>query len=167
MKQKYRIVREPQANKLVIMEYAELDIDSMSLVCQQSYEDATIQKAMANGRQSLMAALRSHNIFPPAAYIAEIVNAIGALYNAEENTTAEVVFDDLDFISKELPKSVTAEENEKDSQQLDKLLEDDLDEDYDEKDNLEPLSAPLKIADEDDVSTEEDPFFLGDDAWSI
>ena len=164
MKQKYRIVREPQTNKLAIMEYAELGIDSMSLVCEQSYADDAIQKALANGRQNLMAVLRSHNIFPPAAYMAEIVRAIGSLYGTEESTAADLVFDDLDFISKEHPKSAPAEEIEKDSQRLDKLLEDDFDEGYNEKGNRDLLPASLKIADDDDIRTEDDPFYIEDDA---
>jgi hypothetical protein len=163
MKQKYRIVRDPQANKLAIMEYTELDIDSMSLVCEQSYRDDAIQKALVNGRQNLTAVLRSRNIFPPAAYMAEIVRSVGALYSTEESTTAEVLFDDLDFISKAFPKSGAIEEIEKDSHQLDKLLEDDYDEGYDEKNNPEPLAAALKIADDDSAGAEDAPFYPEDD----
>ena len=43
------------------------------------------------------------------------------------------MFDDLDFISKKLPKAGNSEEVEKESGQLDKLLEDDFEEDYAEK----------------------------------
>jgi hypothetical protein len=59
-----------------------------------------------------------------------------------------------------MAKAGNSEEVEKESGQLDKLLEDDFEEDYAEKESLGLLSAPLTIAADDNASTEEEPFYL-------
>ena len=52
MKQKYTIMISDDNSKLVIHEFAELDKDVMSLLCEESYDFKTIKSAIKNGKET-------------------------------------------------------------------------------------------------------------------
>ena len=53
MRQKYEIVRDDDNKRLIIREFAELDKDVMSLLCEETYDKKSIKSAMTLGRDAL------------------------------------------------------------------------------------------------------------------
>ncbi|MCK7511232.1 MAG: hypothetical protein MZV70_49000 [Desulfobacterales bacterium] len=49
MKQKYEILRDDDNKRLIIREFAELDKDTMSLLCEESYDKKAIKSAIGHG----------------------------------------------------------------------------------------------------------------------
>ena len=80
MKQKYVVLLDQDAGKLAIQEYAELDKEMLSLLCEESYDVTTIKTAMDKDRNALIQALRTHNMYPPGIYTERIADAITAMY---------------------------------------------------------------------------------------
>ena len=52
MKQKYTIHKDTDNKRLIIKEYAELDKEILSLLCEESYDDAWVTSAIQNGTAS-------------------------------------------------------------------------------------------------------------------
>lgn len=156
MKQKYEIVINQNENKVVIREFAQLDKEIMSLLCQESFDGASIQAAVERGDTELLyAALRSNNMYPPAIYMEGIAQKVTAMLNEKASGPEEVVFDDLEFLSSyvsvDLDKDIVGLDKDDDS--LDTLLEpvgfedvDDVD-DFDDKDGLDKIGDTLKVDD--------------------
>jgi hypothetical protein len=68
MKQKFLVQKSASNAQIIIRENAELDKELMSLLCEERFEIATLVTALENGRESLIAALRTLNLYPPKAY---------------------------------------------------------------------------------------------------
>ena len=88
MRQKYEIVRDDDNKRLIIREFAELDKDVMSLLCEETYDKKAIKSAMALGRDTLIAALRTKNLYPPGMYAGKIAETVVELYGAKDKTAA-------------------------------------------------------------------------------
>ena len=56
MRQKYEIVRDDDNKRLIIREFAELDKDVMSPLCEETYDRKSIKSAITLGRDALIAA---------------------------------------------------------------------------------------------------------------
>ena len=153
MKQKFHLQKNDTNRQLIIRESAELDKDSMSLLCEVTFEADVIQNAMTNGRESLIAALRTRNMYPPRIYAEMIADAVQNLYGSSGSETAELLFDDLDLISHERATSAVLDDIEDEAGEIDELLDDDFEEDYDE-DDIKKINSPIKI--EDDTSSDLD-----------
>ena len=100
MKHKYSILKKKENKALVIREYAELEKEILSLLCEETYEDKVIASAIANGAKRLVATLRTHNMYPPGIYMHKIAEAVTTLYSSENSQTIDIVFDDKDFLIK-------------------------------------------------------------------
>lgn len=152
MKQKYEIFVNKDENKIVIREFAQLDKEIMSLLCQESFDLDNVKAAMGQGNTELLyAALRSNNMYPPAIYMEGIAGKVSAMLNENVDGPEEIVFDDLEFLSTyvslELDKDIISLSKDDDS--LDTLLEpvgfEDVE--FDEKDDLDNISDTLKVDD--------------------
>ena len=146
MKQKYQINRDDQKKILTIREYAELDKDILSPLCEENYPIGDIQKAAKEKKEVLIAALRTKNMYPPGVYAERIAEGVTTLLQSGEQTT-ELFFDDIELLAaeEEEAQKLLEQESEKD---LDELLEDDYDEDdLEGKEGLKKLKSSLKIAD--------------------
>ena len=157
MKQQYTIHRDTDNQRLIIKEYAELDKEILSLLCEESYDDAWVVAAIQNGTAALIRALRTRNMYPPSAIVSRIAAAVVSLYDAAgDEQSVEIMFDDKELFEKE----VVAEEPEvaiaADEEDLDDLLEDEIDDDYEDKRLIKDLKSSLKVADDESVDTEED-----------
>lgn len=109
MRQKYIISRDGPDNKLVIKEYAVTESKvkkpasstllngKFTLLCEETYDARNIENSMSKGTKSVVAALRTHNLYPIEAYAAKIAETVMALYNASEKGPVELVFDDIDI----------------------------------------------------------------------
>jgi hypothetical protein len=147
MKQKYMIFRNKATGKLTIQEFAELDKEMFSLICEESYEGQAIQTAMADGKTKLIAKLRTPNLYPIAEYADKIADAVMALYRQDGETEdpVELVFDDVIQMRKpEIQvRDITSEDA---SDDIDDLLDDDAD---DENPDAEENDDELDMFDED------------------
>ncbi len=160
MKQKYEIVRDDEKNQLVLREHAELDKDIMSLLCEQTYAQADVEEAIKNGPQALMNVLRTKNMYPPGYYLERIAAAIVEITGQGDKTSAELVFDDLEFLTREEQKTdVLTNIMEDESSDLDDLLEDEdnMDEEFEDEGigNIGSNSS-LKIADDDSLDIDDE-----------
>ena len=153
MKQKYTIVRDDKNNQLIIREFAELDKQILSLLCEETYDSKMIRAAIKQGGGHLIAALRTNNLYPPGIYAAKIAESVTALYATRGHEAVDLFFDDLELLaveSRSERKNVVEEEPvEEQGEDVDELLEDDFESEYENKDKISKLNSSLKIADDD------------------
>ena len=156
MKQKYAIIRDDDQSKLIVREYAELDKEMMSLLCEETYDQDAIATAVKNGRQAVIDAIRTNNMYPPTIFAEPIAKAIEGLLGEGGNSSAELFFDDKEFFIKETEVvAAEPEEDVDDEVAVDELLEDDIDDDFGDDEVLTDLKSSLQVAD-DDASDVED-----------
>jgi hypothetical protein len=132
MKQKFTIQKNDTEQQLIIRESAELDKDVMSLLCEVTFQADAIKSAMATGREALIAALRTRNMYPPRTYAEMIADAVQNLYQSKDSDTAELVFNDLDLLSHERASATVLDDIKEEAAEIDELLDDDFDDDYEE-----------------------------------
>ena len=154
MKQKFQIQKHDAGHQLIIRESAELDKDTMSLLCEVTFEADVIQQALKDGRETLIAALRTRNMYPPRIYAEMIADAVQDLFQAKDSDTAELLFDDLDLLTHEQATAAVLDDLEEESGEIDELLDDDFEDDYDDEDDIKKINSPIKI--EDDASSDLD-----------
>ncbi len=111
MRQKYVISRNGAKNNLKIREYAVIEKnlkkvassvlkkENFSFLCEETYESEIVVSSIAKGMNSLLAILRTHNMFPIRPYAIKIAEAATALYNSTEDGSLELFFDDADLTS--------------------------------------------------------------------
>ena len=161
MKQKYALVRDDAANELIMREYAELDKEILSLICEERFNADTVKAAMGKDRDALMASLRSLNMYPPGVYLEQLAESVKKLYAADTENSVELYFNDLDFLArqtKEAAETSTSEDIEEASEDIDDLLDDDIEDSFDDKSNISNIGAnsPLKIAEDDMLDVEDE-----------
>ena len=158
MKQKYSIIKDDKNKQLIIREFAELDKEILSLLCEETYEQKVILAAIKSGKDNLISALRTNNLYPPGIYAGKIADAVKELYVTKGKESEELFFDDLELLARSNePKPKTVEEPVDDpDEDLDELLEDDFESDYEDEDPPKKLDSSLKVEDDDygDVSEE-------------
>jgi hypothetical protein len=157
MKQKYEILMDTANKQLIIREHAELDKDLMSLLCEESFDQARIKSAIAAGKEALVAALRTHNLYPPGIYADKIADAVVELFAAKSSEPVELYFDDIQLLIKEQQAAERAEAVDEESEDIDELLEEDsYDEGFEDKEDIKNLNSSLKIEDDEFVDAEDD-----------
>jgi hypothetical protein len=158
MKQKYTIIKDDKNNQLIIREFAELDKEILSLLCEETYEQKEILAAIKKGKEDLISALRTNNLYPPGIYAKKIADAVKELYATKDRESEELFFDDLELLARaNKPEARAAEELvEEPDEDMDELLEDDFESDYENEDQPKKLDSSLKIADDEygDVNEE-------------
>ena len=158
MKQKYTIIKDSKNRQLIIREFAELDKEILSLLCEETYEQKDIRAAIKKGQENLISALRTNNLYPPGIYAKKIADAIKDLYATKEKESEELFFDDLELLAEaDEPKAREAEDSdEKKDGEMDELLEDDFESDYENEDHPKKLDSSIKIADDEYGDTNEE-----------
>ena len=154
MKQKYVIARDKEKKELVIREFAELDKDALSPLCEEIYDAKIILSAIKAGKDTLIRVLRTKNMYPPGIYANQIADAVQSIFAAKDPESVELFFDDIELINQDQQVPEALDDLENESEEIDELLEEDYDEDYDEKGALKQISSPLKIADDESVDTD-------------
>jgi len=149
MRQKYTILKDDDSQKLIIKEFAELDKEVMSLLCEETYEAKEIKSAIKKDKDSLISSLRTNNLYPPNIYAEKIADAVMALYESKDQDSVELFFDDLELLTRERQIEEAVTELEEQSDDLDELLEDGYEEDFEDKADIDKIDSTLKIADED------------------
>jgi len=151
MKQKYLILNDKQNKQIKIQEFAELNKQMLSLLCEEAYDYKTIKYAISAGKDELIAALRTNNMYPPGIYAEQIADAVIDLHQSKKQESVELFFDDVNLLSKNLKRVKAAKPIEDEPAALDDILEDDYDASYSEKDELKKIDSSLKIADDNNV----------------
>ena len=155
MKQKYQITRDDENQILTIREFAELDKDILSPLCEENYPMKAIRKAVQEKKEVLIAALRTKNMYPPGVYAERIAAGVAALLQSQDQSL-ELFFDDIELLAAE-EEEVENLPEQKSAEDLDELLEDDYEEDNLEgNEELKKLDSSLKIADGEYGEADED-----------
>ncbi len=157
MKQKYVILKNMDKKALIIQEFAELDKEKFSLLCEEKYETTQIVEAIDQGKGSLVSVLRTHNLYPIGEYSEKIADAVIRLYDINDKDSLEVLFDDMDLLGKSQNdiKETEVEPEEKGTD-LDDMLEDDIEDDAAEKTLLDKLKSAVKVSDEEAIDSEKE-----------
>ena len=148
MKQKYLIINDKKNKQFKIQEFAELNKETLSLLCEEAYDYKTIKSAVSAGKDALISTLRTNNLYPPGIYAEKIAYAIVQLHKSKDEESVELFFDDINLLAKKRQSSGTTVQFEDDSADLDEMLEDDFDDDYPEKNRLKKMESSLKIEDD-------------------
>lgn len=159
MKQKFTLIKNDEQNNLVIKEYAELDKDILSLLCEETYNADKVIDAISNDKEALITVLRTKNMYPPSAYMDQIAEAVISLYETDGAATKDLLLNDMDLLlppEAEEPPLVVEEELEDDGVIDDLLDDDEVDDELDEKLELTKLKSSLKIADDEPEADDDD-----------
>ena len=125
MKQKYLISKESDQKKLVIKEFAELDKEMLSLLCEEEYDNTIIKSAISKGKEALISVLRTNNMYPPSVYAEKIAQTVIDIFGSKGSQSVEIAFNDVDLIIKEQALSAELDETENTVDDIDKLIDDD------------------------------------------
>lgn len=111
MRQKYVISRDGSTNKLKIREYAitdtkvrkpvssTLQTERFAFLGEETYEGNIILASISDEIKSLIAILRTHNLYPIEPYATKIAETVITLYQSTGNGPVELLFDDVDLLS--------------------------------------------------------------------
>ena len=156
MKQKYLILKDKKEKQYKIQEFAELDKEMLSLLCEEAYDYKTITDSISEGKDELISALRTNNMYPPGIYAERIAEALIELHTKKSKESVELYFDDVHLLTKNRETGKITEQLDDDSADLDEMLEDDLNDSYQDQDQLKKGNTTLKIADDDYVDVDSD-----------
>jgi len=159
MKQKYLILKTEEKTGLVIREYAELDKEIFSLLCEETFDDEVVNSAIEKGNNALIATLRTQNLFPIGIYAKEIAAAVTKMYESGDDQPVELFFDDTDLLIKDKRRTPVLDDLEEDDAEIDGLLDDeDIPETgFDDEDNdIKKITSPLKISDDDPIDIDDE-----------
>jgi len=160
MKQKYAILKNDEKTGIIIREFAELDKEIFSFLCEETFEDETVKSAIEKGQDALIKTLRTQNLFPLGIYAKEIAATVKKMYESGDDQPVELLFDDSDLLTKTkgVEKPLPLDEIEDEAVGIDDLLDEDVpEEEFDEKSDIKNLPYSLKISDDDsDIIDDED-----------
>lgn len=156
MKQKYLILNDKENKQFKIQEFAELNKEMLSLLCEEAYDYQTIKSAISAGKDELIAALRTNNMYPPGIYANQIADAVIAMQKSKEQESVELFFDDISLLNKNRRAVKVTEQVEDETADLDEMLEDNFDDSFQEDDEIKKIDPSLKIADDNFVDGDDD-----------
>ena len=158
MKQKYVVLLDGENGRLAIQEYAELDKEMLSLLCEESYDAERIKAAMEKSRNALIQSLRTHNMYPPGQYTERIADAIVEMFQPGANTSAELFFEERELFEPLNEEPIDDDDDDDDDgmgvddlldDDIDDDIDDDVDDDFEEKGVIKNLKKTIKISDPD------------------
>jgi len=153
MKQKFVVLLDNENDQLSIQEYAELDKEMLSLLCEETYDAMAIKAAMAKDSGGLIQALRTNNMYPPGVYMNRIAQAIVELFQPGANTSAELFFEEREMFENSEQDAMDdsdADEEDDSGMDVDELLDDDnIDDGFEEKGIIKKMGKTIKISSED------------------
>lgn len=157
MKQKYAILKDDAKNELMVREYAELDKEILSLLCEETYDSQAIKTEIEKGKDQLIATLRTRNMYPPYIFAERIADAVISICEPDGPSTADLFFDDKEFFLQPPQEELLIEEEdiEEDSESIDDLLEDQMDE-LDDKKIIKNIKTSIKIAEDESADSGEE-----------
>jgi hypothetical protein len=146
MKQKFTLIKDEKHKKFIIKEYAELDKDILSLLCEETYNADLVTEAIAKDTHALVAILRTKNMYPPSAHMEQIVKTVVSLFESEGDDTKELLLNDIDLLAKEEEEEIVEiKDASGDDGDVDDLLDDDTDDEVEKGLEIKKLKTSLKI----------------------
>jgi hypothetical protein len=146
MKQKFLISKENDKKKLIIKEFAELDKERLSLLCEEEYDNKIIKSSVLQGKEALIAELRTNNMYPPGVYAEKIAQAVIDIFASKDSQSIELSFNDIDLLIKEQSPSEDIGEIESIADDIDELIGDDLEKKLEKKIQKKDKKNSIKIA---------------------
>ena len=146
MKQKFLISKENDQKKLIIKEFAELDKEKLSLLCEEEYDNKIIKSAILQGKEKLISELRTNNMYPPGVYAEKIAQAVIDIFGSKDSQSIELSFNDIDLLIKEQSPSEDIGEIESIADDIDELIGDDLEKKLEKKNTKKDKKNSIKIA---------------------
>ncbi len=157
MKQKYTILKNDEKTAIIIREFAELDKEIFSLLCEETFEDETVKLAIAKDKDTLIKTLRTQNLFPLGIYAEKIAEAVTNMYESGDDQPVELLFNDIDLLTKKEKKPLALDDIDEEAIGIDDLLDEDVpEEDFDEKSDIKNIPYSLKISDDDSDGIDDD-----------
>lgn len=157
MKLKYQIIKDDEKKTVILREYAELDKEILSPLCEESYEIKAVKAAIAEGKEALIAALRTKNMYPPGIYAGKIAATMTELLKSKDEQSTELFFNDIELLAPEVEDNDIEAELSAESEAIDELLEDDYnEEEIEEKGAIKKINSSLKIADDESGDVDDD-----------
>ena len=160
MKQKYLILKNDEKNELTIQEFAELEKQhEYTLLCEETYSAKAIESAISKGKETLISALRTVNLYPPSLSVGKIAEAVVKLYNSTRDQSVELFIDDRDFLLKGWKKSQDVDAIEDETDEFDKTLEqepEELDGLLEDNDTIKNMTEPIKVEEDELLDIEEE-----------
>ncbi len=158
MKQKYVILKNTKKNELIIREFAELNKDAFTLMCEETFHDKLVESAIRKGRQPLIAILRTKNMYPNAIYAAKIAEEVVNLYKSKDADSMELYFDDKEISTEGRDAAEPLDDNESESVEveIDELLDDDASESTYDDNEIDDITIPIEVVDPDSVNTDDE-----------
>ncbi len=153
MKQKYVILKNTKKNELIIKEFAELNKDVFTLMCEETFHDKLVESAINKGSQALIATLRTKNMYPNAICAAQIAEEVVNLYKSKDADSMELYFDDKEIVTEGRDAPEPLDDSESESVEIDELLEDDVSESIDDNE-IDAKIIPIRAADSDDADAD-------------
>ena len=150
MKQKYSIIKSKDGDSIIIKEFAELDKEIMSLLCEETYESKVIADAIKEGQEAVIDIIRTKNMYPPKYYAIKIAEQIMELFKNGDIESSDLLFDDKELIVKASQAPIPEAENEDEEMDVDSddLLDESLTDDYKDKKLLKKVETGIKVADD-------------------
>jgi hypothetical protein len=152
MKQKYAIIRDDDQKTLVVREYAELDKEMMSLLCEEAYSQEAMIAAINEGHQAVIDAIRTNNMYPPTVFAEPIAQAIEGIFAEGGNSSAELFFDDKELFIKEVEgdaDEVDAKVEDDDVAVDDLLVDDDIDDGLGDEKVVAGIKSKVKVPEDE------------------
>ncbi len=150
MKQKYLISKDNDQKKLKIKEFAELDKERLSLLCEEEYDNKIIKSAISQGKEALISELRTNNMYPPGVYAEKIAQAVIDIFGSKDSQSIELSFNDIDLLIKEQAPSEDINEKESSADNIDELIGDDPEENLEGKNTIKDKKGANKISKDED-----------------
>jgi hypothetical protein len=154
MKQQYTILKNHDNSRLIIREFGELDKDSLSLLCEETYDNAEVSNAVDTDREKVILVLRTKNMYPPRGHAEKIADMVIDFYTANKSEPVNIFIDEPAASSKEVLTEAFMG-IEEDAEIIDGLLEEDFDGDSDDSDEIK-IDSSIKIADDDAADVEDE-----------
>ena len=139
MKQKYLIIKDKEKKQIKIQEFAELNKEMLSLLCEEAYDYKLIKSAISAGTENLISALRTNTLYPPGIYAEKIASAVAELYKSKDRESLELFFDDINLLAKNREIAEVTEQLEDESQDMDEMIEDSYGDTFEDKDDLKKI----------------------------
>ena len=154
MKQKYMILKNEENGNLIIREFAELEKEAFTFICEETYDSRDIESAIAQGKTTLISTLRTQNLFPISIYAEKIAEAVININESENAQPVELLFDDKDLLIKDKQKPVIEDDIESEPDEIDELLDVDILKEDEDLEELKNIKSPLKVDDDDLIKPE-------------
>ncbi len=150
------ILKGEDKKNIIIKEFAELDKDMLSLLCEETYDIKTIKSAVSRGKEAVVSAIRTSNMYPAGVYAEKIADSVITLYKSKDQDSVEVFFDDFDLITTRKKKEEVVKAVEAETADIDELIDDDYKEGIEDKPAINKIDSSLKVNDEDTTDMDEE-----------